>query len=436
MLVFAVLMCVLLIMIFGGIPLAVAFGSVALILGAIWDVAPIFSAITIFKTVDSFTLLAVPLFIFGGHLMAPSGISGRLIDFADAIFGKLKGGLGMAGVFSTMIFGAMSGSSVAAVATMGSILIPKMAERGYPKPYTTALVSCAGLLGQLIPPSVPLIVYSMLLGVNVATLFLSTVIPGLIMAVGFCIVNAVICRNFKTRSVFEGQKVGLVEHAGLLVKTGRTASLGLLAPIILLGGIYSGVMTATEAAAVAILYIILVGFFGYKSMTGKVFMDSLRSSGRIIGALYVLVCLVVLFGRVLSMEQIPAQLADFVLSISNNKYIILLLINILLLCVGMLMDDLSGALVMIPVILPIVDQLGVSRIQLAAILATNLGAGLMTPPVAPNLFVGAMVGGLSVSDFMRYVWPFLLFVVIPMVILTTYVPFLSTWLPTLLMGAQ
>ena len=434
--IFTIFFIVLLVLILGGIPLAVAFGSVALILGYFWDVAPIFSAITIFKTVDSFTLLAVPLFIFGGHLMAPSGISGRLIDFADAIFGKLKGGLGMAGVFSTMIFGAMSGSSVAAVATMGSILIPKMAERGYPKPYTTALVSCSGLLGQLIPPSVPMIIYSMLLGVNVAVLFLSTVIPGLIMALGFCIVNAFICRRFKTRSIFEGQKIGLSEQAGILFNSGKKASLGLLAPVILLGGIYGGVMTATEAAAVAILYIILVGFFGYKTMTGKLFMDSLRSSGRIIGALYVLVCLVVLFGRVLAMENIPAQLADFVFSISDNRYVILIMVNVLLLVVGMLMDDLSGALVMIPVLLPITDQLGISRIHLAAILATNLGAGLMTPPVAPNLFVGAMVGHLSVSDFMRYVWPFLLLVVIPTLILVTYVPAISTWLPRLLLGVS
>jgi len=434
--IFTIFFIVLLVLILGGIPLAVAFGSVALILGYFWDVAPIFSAITIFKTVDSFTLLAVPLFIFGGHLMAPSGISGRLIDFADAIFGKLKGGLGMAGVFSTMIFGAMSGSSVAAVATMGSILIPKMAERGYPKPYTTALVSCSGLLGQLIPPSVPMIIYSMLLGVNVAVLFLSTVIPGLIMALGFCIVNAFICRRFKTRSIFEGQKIGLSQQAGILFNSGKKASLGLLAPVILLGGIYGGVMTATEAAAVAILYIILVGFFGYKTMTGKRFMDSLRSSGRIIGALYVLVCLVVLFGRVLAMENIPAQLADFVFSISDNRYVILIMVNVLLIVVGMLMDDLSGALVMIPVLLPITDQLGISRIHLAAILATNLGAGLMTPPVAPNLFVGAMVGELSVSDFMRYVWPFLLLVVIPTLILVTYVPAISTWLPRLLLGVS
>lgn len=436
MLLFAMFFGVLLVLILGGVPLAVAFGSVALILGYFWDVAPIFSAITLFKTVDSFTLLAVPLFIFGGHLMAPSGISGRLIDFADAVFGKIKGGLGIAGVFSTMIFGAMSGSSVAAVATMGSILIPKMEERGYPRVYTTALVSCSGLLGQLIPPSVPMIIYSMLLGVNVAVLFLSTVIPGLIMAVGFCIVNTIICRNFKTQSVFKGNKVDITEQAGLLFKTGKKASLGLMAPVILLGGIYGGVMTATEAAAVAIFYVILVGFFGYKTMTGKVFMECLRSSGKIIGALYFLVCLIVLFGRVLSMEQIPSQLADFVLSISDNKYVILIMINILLLCVGMLMDDLSGALVMVPVILPIADELGISRVHLAAILATNLGAGLMTPPVAPNLFVGAMVGGLTVSEFMRYVWPFLLFVVIPTVLLTTYVPFFSTWLPELVMGAQ
>jgi tripartite ATP-independent transporter DctM subunit len=196
------------------------------------------------------------------------------------------------------------------------------------------------------------------------------------------------------------------------------------------------VFTPTEAAAVAIVYIVPIGFLGYRTLNGKIFKETLQSSGRIVGAVFILVALVVLFGRILAGEQIPTQLADFVLSLSDNPYVILAMINIMLLLVGMLMDDLSGAIVMIPVLLPIVEGLGMNRIQLAAILATNLGIGLMTPPVAPNLFVGAMVGGVSISQFMRYVWPFLIFVGIPTVLLTTYVPGLSLWLPGLLLGAK
>ena len=434
--IFAVLLIILIILLLGGLPLFIAFGIISLILGEIWGVSPIYTAVTVFKSVDSFTLLAVPLFIFAGHLMGSSGISTRLIDFADAIFGKLKGGLGVAGIFATMIFGAMSGSSVAAVATMGSILIPKMEERGYPRRYTTALVSCSGVLGQLIPPSVPMIVYAMLLGVNVVLLFLSTVIPGLIMATGYGLVNYFICRNFETKSVFEGRKAGLGDQASLVLKTGWRALLGLLAPVILLGGIYGGLFTPTEAAAVAIVYVVPIGFLGYRTLNGKLFMETLKSSSRIVGAVFILVAIVVLFGRILTWERIPAQLADFVLSMSDNRYVILAMINVMLLVVGMLMDDLSGAIVMIPVLLPIIEGLGMSRIQLAAILATNLGIGLMTPPVAPNLFVAAMVGGLSITQFMRYVWPFLIFVGIPTVILTTYIPELSLWLPGWLLGTK
>jgi C4-dicarboxylate transporter, DctM subunit len=277
-----------------------------------------------------------------------------------------------------------------------------------------------------------MIVYALAMGQNVMVLFLATLIPGIIMGILFSIINVIICRKFNTVPLIVGSYGNQVKLIG---KAGYNASLGLVMPVLLFGGIYGGLFTPTEGAAVSTLYVVLICFFAYRTINIKTFRKILVNTGGIAAAILLAIVFVSLFSKILVMHDIPNQVARAIISLSDNKVIILLLVNILLVGVGMLMDDISGALVTLPILMPLMNLLGVPMTQLAAILACNLGCGLMTPPVAPNLYVGARISGLSIADFMGYTLYFLLFGGVPTVLLVTYVPSCSLWLPTLVFGA-
>lgn len=385
-----------------------------------------------FKTASGFALIAMPLFIFAGLLMAEGGISERLLNFINSFVGRIKGGLGAVTVLTCALFGAISGSSSAAIAAVGQIMIPRMVREGYPPGHATALVACSSVLALLIPPSIPMIVFSIAGGISVGAAFLSTIIPGIMLAIIYCVLNVWFLRNDTNIQV--DPPLPFKQAAKGVVKSGYNAGFALLMPLIILGAIYSGIATPTEAAAIAVIYAIPVGLFIYKGMTfkslGAVTVRAVTMTGSIMAVLFFLF----IMSRAMILEQVPRDLANALLQITENKYVLLLLINLLLLLIGMIVDDISGSVLAAIIFLPIINALGIDPIQFAAIVGVNLGLGNISPPCAPMLY---MAGGVSKLSLDRYITPTMKFISmghLPMVFIVTFIPEVSLFLPRLLMG--
>lgn len=432
----AIAIAVVFVLLIGSMPLALCFGFGALVILSLGGYGSAYPPVTMFRSLDTLVIMAIPLFIFVGSLVTAVGIAKRLISFADALVGRLKGGLGFVVILTTMMFGSISGSSLAAIAGIGPTVQPQMTERGYPKRYTTALLGCSGPLGCLIPPSIPMIVYALVARVSVGAVFLAGVIPGIILGVFFGIINYITCRRFPLSSPYAGRKIGSAESAKVVAKSAYSASFSLFLPFIILGGIYGGIFTPTEAAAVGVAYAILVGFLGYRSLTLRALKQAAIEAVRTTGAVLVLLGFVAIFTRMLTYEEVPQMIASGIAAITESKYIALLLVNAFLIVIGMFMDDTNGTVLAASLLMPLMKEIGVSPIHFGAILATNLGMGLQTPPVAPNLFVAGRIANLPITEFIRYVIPFLVFAFLPVVIITTYVPQVAIILPRLIMGIE
>ncbi|MBN3562730.1 TRAP transporter large permease [Aliamphritea spongicola] len=385
-----------------------------------------------FKTASGFALLALPLFILAGLLMAEGGISERLLNFVNALVGRIKGGLGAVTVLTCALFGAISGSSSAAIAAVGQIMIPRMVREGYPEGHATALVACSSVLALLIPPSIPMIIFSITGGLSVGAAFLSTIIPGILLTLIYCALNIWFLKD--NPDIQTSPAVPFKTAAKQVAVSGYKALFALLMPLIILGAIYSGIATPTEAAAIAVIYAIPVGLLIYKGMTfrslGSVTIRAVTMTGSIMAVLFFLF----IMSRAMILEQIPKELAEALLQISENKYVILLLINLLLLLIGMIVDDISGSVLAAIIFLPVVNALGIDPIHFAAIVGVNLGLGNVSPPCAPMLY---MAGGVSKLSLDRYLTPTLKFLCLghlPMVLLVTFIPELSLFLPKLLLG--
>lgn len=418
-----------------GLPLAFAFGAGAILMGSLLALGHGFFSLSMYRILTSFAIMAAPFFIFAGNLMTAGGLSDRLIGVADALVGRVKGGLGHVCVLACMFFGAISGSSIAAVAAISSIMMPRMVEKGYPKPYVTALISSSGILGQLIPPSIPVIIYGMISGVSIAAVFLATVIPGIIMGGGYMTINYFMMRKVPiTSEAIVG--VGMLGFAKELGKRSGRAFFALLAPFVILGGIYGGIFTPTEAGCVAVVYGLLVGFLIYRGLNLRTFLRSTLESVNMSGAILILVGLAVVLVSILTLEEVPTHLVNAMTSLTTNPYILLLFVNAFLLVQGMFMGDAAGTILATPLLLPLVTSLGMHPVHFGAMLMVNLGVGLTTPPVAPCLFVGARVANLPLSAFVKHVLVFILFAGLPTILLTTYIPELSMWLPHLIMGPK
>ncbi|MEW6034278.1 MAG: TRAP transporter large permease [Chloroflexota bacterium] len=422
----------LLVLILAGLPLVFSFGFVTLLAILITGVGFEFPPVTAFRSVNSFTLIAVPLFIFSGQLMSSAGISDRLIDFADALVGRIKGGLGPVVILSSMFFGAISGSSVATVATIGTVVLPRMEALGYPRRYTTALVGSCGILGQLIPPSIPLIVYGMAAKVSIAALFIAEIIPGIILATLFGIIHYFSVRKLPLSSPYGEEKPTTGKIARTVAKRAYSGAWALMMPVVILGGIFSGVFTPTEASAVAVFLAVVIGVFFYRKLKAKDIGTTAVTTGRAVGAVLILLCIIAVFARILNLIRVPQQIAELIVGLSENKVIILLLVNLFLFMLGMLMDDVNGTLLAASLLMPLMDRIGVNPLQFGAILAVNLGLGGITPPVAPNMFMAGVVANIPLPQFMGYSVRFMLFGCLPVVLLTTYVPQLTLFLPRLL----
>lgn len=419
-------------MIILGFPLFVSFGIGGFGMMILLEINPGFAVPCIFTNLNSFVLMAIPFFIFAGGLMTASGISSRIVEFANAVVGRFKGGLGIVTIVSCALFGAISGSSSAAVASIGMIILPQMEKYGYKRTYATALVACSGLLGQLIPPSIPMILFGMITGTSVAACFLAAAVPGLLLMLAYFIINYLYCRKRPEIQVLKKLPFrGTVKQLGTAT---RRASFALAMPVIILGGIYGGLFTATEAGCMAAVYAICVGV-ARRTLTGKAFMQAAEETASIEGAITFIICFIFVMGRIFTYERLPDEIANVMLGLTENRIVLLLLINLFMILMGMLMDDISSMLLATPLLLPLFIQLGVHPVQMAAIMAVNQGSGQMTPPVATNLFTAARVSGVPVKDFVRDCILFLLYGSLPVLLLTTFVPQVSLWLPKLVMGS-
>jgi len=432
MVTFLLVMLVVIVLLLIEIPVAFAFGIGALMFAAVTGNNISFLVPHGFNTASGFALLALPLFVLAGTLMAVGGISERLLDFVNSFVGRIKGGLGAVTVITCALFGAISGSSSAAIAAIGQIMIPRMVREGYPAGHATALVACSSVLALLIPPSIPMIVFSITGGLSVGAAFLSTIIPGLLLAIVYCGLNFWFLRN--NTSITVEAPLSFVDASKGVARSGYRASFALLMPLLILGVIYSGIATPTEAAAIAVIYAIPVGIYIYKGLTlqslGDATVRAVITTGSIMAVLFFLF----IMSRAMILEQIPNQLADALLQISDNRIIILLVINLLLLLIGMIVDDISGAVLAAIIFLPVVNQLGIHPIHFAAIVGVNLGMGNVSPPCAPMLY---MAGGVSKLPLDKYIGPTLKFLLLghlPMVLIVTFIPDLALYLPRTLMG--
>ena len=415
-----------------GVPVALTFVAAALFLIFMGEYGSTSFLITSgFSKTSSMVLLAIPLYILAGSIMTNGGIAKRLLDLADSVFGHYRGGLGIVTVVTTAIFGAISGMASSAVAAIGSIMIPRMVEKGYDRGYATSLVSCSAVLALLIPPSATMILYGWVTGTSITAAFLAPVIPAILLICLFCFWNYFLTRNMPL--VIEDKPDFKTARQNIFLKT-RRAGFGLAMPLIILGFIYGGVTTPTEAAAVAVMYALPVAFWIYKEMTWNSFYEAVWKAAQVTAVLMLVIFCASMLARVLTFEDVPQQILESLLAITDNKILLLLLVNLFLLLIGMFMEDVSGILLAAPLLLPVMNEIGVHPVHFAAIIGTNLGMGLITPPTAPILYFGTLIGGVKLPQIIKPTLVFVFLTYLPVVLLTTFIPELALWLPRLVTG--
>ncbi len=409
-----------------GAPVAFSLGIAAV--GAFWwEGIPLFVAFQrIVSGVSVLSLLAIPFFIFAGELMLYGGIANRLVRFAAAAVGNVRGGLGVVDVFSSMLFGGISGSAVADTSALGSILMPVMKEKGYDADYAVNVTVTSSVAGVVIPPSHNMIIYAVAAGggISVSKLFIAGVLPGILMCL--CLAAAaylVAVRRGYPAETFPGWKVLLISFAASIP--------GLLTAVIIVGGTLSGILTVTESGAFGAIYAIVITALVYRELTWGAFMSAVVNAVRTTAMVMILVGCASAFAYMLALYQVPDMLASAVTSISSDPLVILLMINLILLVLGMIMDMAPLILICTPIFLPVVKDIGMDPVQFGIIMMMNLGLGLCTPPVGACLFVGCAIGGVKIEQAVRTIWPFYLAMFVALM-LVTYFPAVSLTLPRLL----
>lgn len=422
-----VLLCVLLVI---GVSVPLAFGAILILIAVFGghDVSGFMPAGH--WKMNTIILLAIPLFILAGGIMERGKIATPLVGLAELAVGRIKGGLTAAAVFACAIFGSISGSAAATLTCIGSIMMPHLRRANYPEGTAAAVIISACPLGLLIPPSASQILYAWVTQQSVLKCFLSTVVPGLILVTLLCVTNFVLLRKDSNLKLAERPENYLQEFG---IRTWK-AFPALLMPAIILGGIYGGIMTPTEAAGVAVVYAIPVGFFIYKGLNRHNFWQGLRESSVTIGVVMLMVFMVLIVSRFLIFEDIPGLAKSLVFSISENPVIILLMVNLVMILIGMVMDDISGLLLSAPLLLPVVTSVGMDPIHFAAVLGVNLGMANITPPTAPLLYLGARVTSTPVNKIIKPTLIMIVFAWLPTLMITTFLPTTALWLPDLVFG--
>ncbi|MES2960450.1 MAG: TRAP transporter large permease [Pseudomonadota bacterium] len=409
-----------------GVPVAYALGLGALI-AALWADIPLEAVILkISDGTDDFALLAIPFFVLAGAIMAEGGMAARLINLARVFVGMIRGGLALVNILASTLFGCISGSSVADTASIGSVMIPQMVKAGYPRVFATNVTICGSVQALLIPPSHNAVIYSLAAGgtVSVAHLFLAGIFPGLLF--GLCLIGLVLWVSHK-RGYPKGEAIPLKQVPKIVVE----ALWGLVTVIIIMGGILSGVFTPTESAAVACVYAFLVTFLVYRDYKWRELPHLVHRVVKTVAMVMMLIGFSVAFGYMMAIMQIPAKVTQFFLSVSDNKYAFLLMVNILLLILGTFMDLAPMLLICTPIFMPVILKLGIDPVHFGMIMILNLGIGLITPPVGPTLFVGCAIGKVTMEQVSKELWPFYGAMCVAL-LLVTYVPAISLWLPGLM----
>lgn len=413
-------------LVLAGVPIAFSLGLAALV-GALHTGIPLDALmIQIAAGVNKFSLLAIPFFVLAGAIMAEGGMARRLVAFASVLVGFIRGGLSLVNIMASTFFGAISGSSVADTASIGSVLIPEMEKKGYPRPFATAVTCSGSVQAILIPPSHNAVLYSLAAGgtVSIAALFMAGVLPGLLMG----LVLAVLCLVKARRHDFpRGERVPLKQA----LKIAGEALWGLMTMAIILGGILSGVFTANESASIAVLWAFFVTMFVYRDYRWRDLPKLVHRTVKTVTIVMILIGFAAAFGYMMTLMRIPQQVTAWLTALSDNRYVILALINVLLLVLGCLMDMAPLILILTPILLPVVQLMGVDPVHFGMLMMVNLGIGLITPPVGTVLFVGSAVARLKIGVVTQAMLPFFgaLLVVL---LLVTYIPALSLWLPRLL----
>ena len=371
-----------------------------------------------FTGIDSFVLLAIPFFILSGILMSAGGVARRLVDIADAFIGWITGGLGMASVLTATFFGAISGSGAATTSAVGSLMLPEMKRKKYGEEFSATLIASAGSIGVIIPPSIPFVVYGVTVGISIGDLFLAGIPAG----VGMCLALMIACYIISKKKGYKGSDTRpSIKNIASTLKEGIWA---LFAPIIILGGIYSGIFTPTESAVVAVVYSLIIGVFVYKELNYRKLKEAFYKAAVLNGVIVFIIGFSGAMAKFLALENVPQKVSEGILSITSNPILILLIINIFLLLVGMLIDNIPAIIILSPIFLPVVQSVGVTPLQFGVLIVMNLAIGYVTPPYGTTLFVASAISKISVDRLSKYAIIYTLILCIPLA-LVTYWPWFT-----------
>ncbi len=421
-----ILLGLLLVLLFIGVPIGYAIGlSLLVCIPLLSPMNLVMVAQQAIAGVDSFPLMAIPFFILAGNLMSSGGVAKRLVDLAYALVGFMTGGLAVVSTMTSMFFAAISGSAVATTSAIGSFMIPEMKKKNYGVPFSAAVVAAAGTIGVIIPPSIPLVIYGVVVGASITELFVAGIVPGFLMGLSLAIANVVMCKKAGYQGTGEFPRLPEVAAAF------KEAVWALLAPIIVLGGIYSGLFTPTEAAVVTVVYSFIVGRYVYKELDNATLYQALYKTIVINGVTTFMIGLSAAFAVFLTMRHIPATLAANLLALTSNKFMILLLINLFLLVIGTFIDNIPATIILSPIFVKVVAPLGVDPVQLGLIITMNLAIGFVTPPYGINLFVASAVAGVKMEEMVRPILALIFALLIPLA-LVTYVPETTMYLVDLM----
>ncbi|MBN2396404.1 MAG: TRAP transporter large permease [Candidatus Atribacteria bacterium] len=408
-----------------GAPIAVALGlSSAIVLYDIMKIPLIVVPQRMFTAIDSFSFLAVPFFMLAGSFMSSGGVTKRLISFANSLVGFIRGGLALVVAVAGMFFAAISGSSAATTAALGATLLDEMEKTGYEKTFSAAIIAAGGTTGIVIPPSITLVVFGVSAGVSIGDLFLGGFAPGILMGITMCILSYFLC---KKKGIKAQGKFNFIE----ILKSFKDSILALMMPVIVLGGIYGGIFTPTEAAAVAAVYGLIIGMFVFKELKLKDLPRVMLRATISTTLIMFIVGGANLFGWILTNAQVPHKVATYMSSISDNPTVFLMLLNVLLLFVGTLINASAAVVILVPIILPVALSYGIDPVFLGVLMIVNLAIGCITPPVGLDLFVVSGITGISIEKISKAVLPYIIVLLIDLVILT-YFPQIILFVPNLL----
>ena len=375
---------------------------------------------------DSFPIMAIPLFILAGELMAAGGVSKRILNVCSAYFGHITGGLAIVTVVVCMFFAAVSGSGPATVAAVGAMVVPAMLEKGYSKSFTLALIATAGSIGVIIPPSIPMVIYGVSTSTSISSMFMAGFVPGILIGLSLILMSYIYCK----KNGWKGEEKRYTAKEKLAAVW--DAKWAIINPIIILGGIYAGIFTPTEAAAVAAVYAFICGAFIYRELNLKDIFSTIGNACNTTGTTMVIIGCATAFTRILTIEKIPGVITSTITGMTDNKVVILLLILVLLLIVGCFMDTTPAMMVLSPILLPIAMQFGVNPIHFGIIMVVSLAIGFITPPLGINLFVAARVGRSNLETVVSGIVKFIIIMIVDL-LLITFIPAISMWLPNLIM---